>query len=224
MNTIYHKESPAENKLSLGLRLPAHLISWIFHPLFITTYLTGFLLFLHPYAFAGIPDKGKFFVFISILINTAFIPGFAVLLMRFLKLIGSMELPTQKDRIIPLAVTMIFYFWTWYVRLSLPDTSVLFKQLLMGAFMGVCITWMLNIFYKVSMHAVAAGGMVFYILLISYSGDIHTGLYIALAVLLAGIITSSRLILQRHTAQEVYSGFMAGLLSQLIAWAWYHLL
>src|ERR1700753_2670709 len=97
------------------VRAAAHIISFVFHPLFIPAYVTAFLLFVDPYAFAGVSMKFKIFRLISVFFNTGFIPGFAVFLMWRLRLIQSVVLRTQKERIIPYAAAMIFYFWAWYV-------------------------------------------------------------------------------------------------------------
>src|ERR1700754_2339722 len=93
------------------IRVIGHLLSYIFHPLFIPTYVTAFLLYLDPYAFAGMSDKFKTFRLLSVLVNTAFIPAFSVFLMWRLKLIQSIFMRTVKERVIPYAASMIFYFW-----------------------------------------------------------------------------------------------------------------
>lgn len=211
-------------KPALPLRLLAAFFSWVFHPLFLLTYLTAYLLYIHPYAFASFSQGGKLAVLASVFLNTAFLPGFVVLLMRLLGLSSSMELHTQRDRIIPLAATMIFYFWAWYVSINRLEVPVLFRQALMAGFLGVCFTWMLNIFYKISMHAVGAGGLFVFFLLISFHEETASGLILSAATLVAGIVASSRLLLGKHNGQEVYSGFMAGAICQFLAWLWYFIL
>ena len=57
-------------------------------------------------------------------------------------------------------VAMIFYWWTRYVFRNLPDIPPVAVHFLLGAFLAVCGAWMCNIFYKMSMHAVAMGGLI----------------------------------------------------------------
>ena len=63
------------------VKVMAHVFSYIFHPLFLATYVSAFLLFIDPYEFAGVPTLKRIFKLIAVFFNTAFIPGFAVFLM-----------------------------------------------------------------------------------------------------------------------------------------------
>ena len=199
------------------LKIPAHIISFVFHPLFIATYVTAFFAYLHPYAFAGLTEKGKNFKVLSVFFNTAFAPLFAVFLMWRLKLIQSMFLTTQKERIIPYAVTMIFYFWGWYVFRNQSENPGYLVNFLLGTFLAVCATWILNIYTKVSMHSTAMGGLVVFFLLQSFGGFEYTGYYLAIALLVAGLVCTSRFIVSNHTQGEIYLGLFAGALCQVIA-------
>jgi hypothetical protein len=201
----------------VALRVAATVISYVFHPLFITTYVAAFLLFLHPYAFTGMNEKVKLFRLITVFFNTGFVPAFAVFLMWRLRLIDSVYLRTQKERIIPYAASMIFYFWCWYVLRTLADTSPLLKQFLLGSFLAVVAAWLLNIYYKVSMHAVAVGGMVAFGLLLTFLQYDVTGLYFSVAVLITGLVCTSRLVVSDHHPFEIYTGLMAGIACQLLA-------
>ena len=199
------------------VRVLAHIFSYIFHPLFISAYVTAFLLFVDPYSFAGFDFKHRFFKLIAIFVNTAFLPGFAVFLMWRLKLIQSMQLRTQKERIIPYAAAMIFYFWVWYVFDHQKDNPKAFVDFLLGSFLGVCAAWFLNILNKVSMHAIGVGGLAMFFLLQAFSEQDVTGIYFSIAILIAGVVCTARLLVSDHSQSEIYLGFVAGALCQLVA-------
>jgi hypothetical protein len=199
------------------IRALAHLFSYIFHPLFIPAYVTAFLLFVDPYSFAGVADKQKLFRLIAVFFNTAFIPGFAVFLMWRLKLIESMQLRTQKERIIPYAAAMIFYFWAWYVFHKQPENPQSIDDFLLGSFLAVCAAWFLNIVTKISMHAIGVGGLALFFLLQAFSEQDVTGVYFSIAILIAGAVCTSRFIVSDHTQREIYLGFIAGAFCQLLA-------
>src|ERR1700712_793549 len=98
------------------IRLAAQFVSWVFHPLMITAYVMFFLIFLHPYVFAGMEHKFRVFRIIHIVLLTVFFPVFSVFIMLKLRLFtNSMYLRTAKERIIPYIITMIFYWWSWNV-------------------------------------------------------------------------------------------------------------
>ena len=104
------RNGPIGGVQPLPLRLAGHIVSYLFHPLFIPVYVTAFLLYIEPYAFAGLDPGQKKFKLISVFFNTTFLPGFAVFLMYQLKLIKSMYLQTQRERIIPLCSCHGFLF------------------------------------------------------------------------------------------------------------------
>jgi hypothetical protein len=222
-NTIAGHPHTEDTQASPALRGVAHVISYIFHPLFISVYVMGFLIFFHPYAFAGFDTRTKVFRFINIVFCDTFLPLFAVFLMWRLKLIPSMFLRTQKDRMIPYIVAMTFYWWTWIVfknisdkdQLKIPDTAIHF---LLGAFLAICGGWICNIFFKISMHALAMGGALLFFFIFAFNDQYASGLYISLALLFTGLVCTSRLILSEHNGFEVWSGLFVGILAQLIAW------
>lgn len=194
------------------------ILSFIFHPLFIPVYVTLYLLFIHPYLFAGFPTVVKLQRAVSIFFNMTFIPGFAVFLMWQLKLIDSLQLRTPKERIIPYASAIIFYFWGWYAMSRQPDNPEAFVSFLQGAFFGVCGAWIININSKISMHTTAMGGLVAFMLLFSFTDDHASGLYLSIAILIAGLVGSARLLVSDHSRLEIIQGYVIGALGMLMAW------
>src|SRR5690348_12119562 len=97
------------------VRVLAHIVSYIFHPLFIPAYVMAFLLYAHPYAFIGYDDRMKMLRLASVIVSTLFLPAFAIFLLWRLEFIKSIFLRTQRERIIPYVIAITFYFWVWYV-------------------------------------------------------------------------------------------------------------
>jgi type IV secretory pathway VirB6-like protein len=87
------------------LRWLAVLISIIFHPLLMLTYMVTLLLLANPYLF-GVHDISEQTVLILLIfLTTVVIPGFSVVMMRLLGLIQSVQLEDRQDRIGPYIVT-----------------------------------------------------------------------------------------------------------------------
>ena len=76
---------------------------------------------------------------------------------------------------------------------------------------------MANINMKISMHAIGAGLMAAFVMLLGFSQDINFGIYISISILLAGIICTARFIDSDHTTKEIYLGLMIGISSLLVA-------
>ena len=149
---------------------------------------------------------------------TIFFPGLSLFLAWRLKLIKTLALESRQDRLIGFIVTMFFYFWASYVFRNLPDTPPVAAHFVLGTFLAVCAAWMCTIFYKVSLHAVAMGGLIAFAILFGIVDPYVSGLYIISAILIAGVVCTSRLILGAHTRFEMITGFVIGLLAQSAGW------
>jgi membrane-associated phospholipid phosphatase len=68
------------------------------------------------------------------------------------------------------------------------------------------------------MHAMGAGGLAAALILTSFYYQNTDGFAISIAVLLAGLICTARLILKEHSLKEVYTGLGAGLICQLLSY------
>jgi hypothetical protein len=71
---------------------------------------------------------------------------------------------------------------------------------------------------KISLHAISAGVMLAFIFLLAFSEPISYGVYITVALLITGLVCTSRFIVSDHLPKEVYGGLMLGIISMLIAW------
>lgn len=201
------------------IRACAHFFSVIFHPLFIPGYITAFLLFVHPYVFSGFSEKSRLLRLASVVLHTAFFPAFAVLLLKQLGFVQSIFLRTQKDRIIPYIISNFFYFWIFYVLRNVPDnpSPPVFNALLLGVFLASVAALMANIYFKISMHAIAMGSQLTFFIMLSMQGNFSMGIYLSVAMLIAGLVCTARLIISDHHPFEVYAGLFLGIISQTVA-------
>ncbi len=209
---------PEKPRMAAGWRIPAQVLSYLFHPIFIPVYVTAYLLYIHPYLFAGFEPLLKLQRLVTVFFNMTFIPGFAVFLMYQLKLIPSMYLRTTKERLIPYAAAIIFYFWGWYVLSRQPDSPPEFINFLQGCFFGVCGAWIININSKISMHTTALSGMLVFSFLFSYSDDAASMVFPVVAVLITGLVTTARNIVSDHSRLEIVQGLVVGALAMVVAW------
>jgi hypothetical protein len=199
------------------LRIAAKIISFIFHPVFVPVYVVCFLVYIHPYLFAGFSSRNKSIAIIQALVMFTFFPIVTVMLLKALKFIKTIYLHTQKDRIIPLIACGIWYFWIWYVWHNLPEYPVAAIQFALAIFIASSVGLITNIYMKVSLHAISMGVTVTFILLLAFSQDISFGIYISVALFIAGLVCTARFIVSDHTQKEVYVGLFVGVISQLLA-------
>ena len=115
--------------------------------------------------FDDISRTGFTFKAISVFLNASFFPAFAVFLLWRLKFIETIFLRTQKDRIIPYIITMIFYWWMWYLSRTFTDQPDVLKFFYFGIFLNTVFGLVINNFIKISMHAMGAGALLAFIIL-----------------------------------------------------------
>ena len=218
MDSASYSIHPAQPTPSRILRSAAHFISVIFHPLLISAYVMAFLIYVHPAAFVGMDDRTKLFRMVSTLLFTVFYPAIIIFIASRLKLIRSLKMDTMQDRIVGFVITMFFYWWTWNVFRNLPDIPRVAVHFTLGAFLAICGGWMCNIFFKISMHALAAGGLCAFFIIFGMNDPFASGLYISICILITGLVCTARLLLAQHTPFEIITGLLVGVLSQLVAW------
>ncbi len=213
------------------LRIMATIISWICHPVFFPLIMTLVIYKLEPGGFIGLAPKQLGLWFINIGMTAVFFPLFSIFLMKQLGFISSYLMPTAKERIIPLMATMIFYFWISHVFNSMgvvtvnnptppPQAPLVYKVLLLGNLWGIVALFMINIFTKISLHTTAAGGMLGIIVVMMISGPANLVIALFVAILVAGIIGTARMILGAHQKGDVWLGYIIGFLAQILAWVY----
>jgi hypothetical protein len=208
---------PSKIKQPAPVVTGAKIISYIFHPLFIPVYLSWLIVKTQSYLFAAFSEWEKTIFIARFGVMYIMFPLVSVLLMKALGFISSIQLKTQRDRIIPYIVCMIYYWWMWYVLHNQPEFPHQCAVLSFAIFLASVGGLMANIIMKVSMHAMAAGIMAAFVMLLGFSQDINFGFYISIAILLAGVICTARFIDSDHTPKEVYAGLFIGIICLLLA-------
>ena len=200
-----------------AVRLAARIISYIFHPIFVPVYIAYFLIIIQPVLFSGFTGPEKIFIILRFLLMYSFFPLVTVLLCKALGFLDSIYLKTRKERIIPYITCMIYYFWMWYVLRNQPEFAPPVVELTFAIFLASIIGLMVNIYIKISLHAISMGIMVTFMISLAFTQTIALGLYISIAVLITGIVCTSRFIISDHTPKEIYGGLFAGIAAQLVA-------
>src|SRR5690349_15714675 len=159
----------------LFLRVFAKIISYVFHPLFIPTYIFLWLALRFPFEFAGMAPADLFLRKITVFWITSFFPAFAVFLLWRLKFIETIFLKTQKDRIIPYFIAMFFYWWVWYLSIHFTDQPAVLRFFFLGVAFTTIPGMLLNNFFKISLHAMGLGGAVAFVLLTCFFYQIYLG-------------------------------------------------
>ncbi len=197
------------------MKIAAKIISTIFHPLIMP--IIGLLVIFNTDSYLNytIPLELKKAILLLVGTSTFIIPLLISLLLLNRKMINSLEMETQKERVIPYAFTIIFYVFTLYMLKRAPISPIIFNFVI-GATLSVIIAFIVNIKWKISAHMIGVGGLAGALICISIMLEIYVTPYIILALLIAGLVGSARLILKAHTQLQLYVGFLVGVICQVI--------
>ncbi|MDZ4682293.1 MAG: hypothetical protein SH848_20875 [Saprospiraceae bacterium] len=216
------------------LRPFAKAVSILFHPLLMPTYMLALLLLINPFIFGVnsiFDDAGKLNL-LRIFLYTFFIPVFAVAMLRPLGFIRSLEMEDKSERTGPYIITAVFYLWAY---MNMKNSSLFppaYACFMLGAVIALFVTFFINIFSKISAHAVGMGGLLGMVIItmLRFSHDvftIQTGTFgtisfnmnavLIIVILLCGIVGTSRLLLHAHEPRDLYGGFMVGFVAQFLA-------
>jgi len=199
------------------VRFVAKLLSYVFHPLFVPVYMIWFLLSTQPYMFAQFTPADKAIALVRFFIIYSFFPLVTVLLAKGLGFLKSVFLKTQKERIIPYVASNLYYFWMCYVLRNQPEFPKEAIILSMAIFLASCAGLIANIYMKVSMHAMGMGILVAFVAMLALNQATNYTLYLSVALLIAGLVCTARLIVSDHTSSEIYTGLLIGVFSLVAA-------
>ena len=93
---------------------------------------------------------------------------------------------------------------------------------MMGVLVSLFASFVINVFYKVSLHMVGVSGALTAIMLLVFVSPSDLSYYFLAMILLTGAVASARLYLGEHTIKEVYVGFLVGMFGQVYGLFLFH--
>lgn len=168
------------------------------------------VLFLFSYL-SLLPTMYKWQIGLLVYLFTVLIPTLLIRFYRMSQGWSHIELLQRQHRIIPYIITIVLYFTCYHIlhALHAPHSigSIIIAALLMQI---VCA--LINVWWKISTHTAAvgafAGGLIAFAFRLSFN---PTG-WLALVLIIAGMVGSGRMILKQHSLAQVIVGFFVGLL------------
>lgn len=212
-----HAAGATEPSFHPVIRFAAKVISFVFHPLFIPVYISWFLLDIIP-IFKAFTPRDRALLLIRFGVMYTLFPLVTILLAKGLGFIQSIYLRTQRDRIIPYVACGLYYFWMWYTLHNQPEFPRELVLLALAIFIASSAGLIFNAYIKISMHTIAVGVMVSFVMLLALVSGANFGVYLSVAFLISGLVGSARLVNSDHHPIEVYAGFIAGIASLLLAY------
>lgn len=197
------------------MNVPARIISYVFHPLLMGTYLFLIMALLLPAALYPI-NAGSQLLFVGIYFVMSFLlPVLMISMMKVFGSVKSLAMENRRERVFPFFMILVLYatftyMLTYQNRIGLEDNIFRFILIIDAL---VFVSFLITLFYKVSVHAVGIAGLAGILLPLNQQSDNQLLFWVTIGVVvLAGVVMSARLQLNAHTPRQILVGGLAGLL------------
>lgn len=188
----------------------AKIISYLTHPILITTLLLIYVLFQkESYVFYSITPTGRIIFILMSVILTIIAPLSSVAYLVYKKQVANYYLDHRKERIIPMAISVAYTFGLFYIIQKFdPPQAVL--ATLGVAVIGVASTLLVTLFWKISAHMMGLAGFTGVVLALSQLLNPTSLVFMLLLFILSGIVGTARLIQKSHSLTQILAGWFLG--------------
>lgn len=186
----------------------ARAVSTALHPFLVPVYAIAVFM-LGDTMMAAAPARLKWFFSVMIVLVALIIPALSIALLRALRVISDFSLERRQDRTIPIAIVALSYgicvmmvgdiMWGFMIR-----------KFLIAAFCCAVSALIVTMFWKISLHMIAAGGVTAMFVVLAVAGIGSTFVPLIAALLLSGILASARLWLGSNNLAQVGAGYLLG--------------
>lgn len=192
------------------MRILATIISIIFHPLLLTTYLVMLLGYYFPSLLMIAPENFKI-ILAFVFCFTFLLPAVNMLMFKLFGTISSYTLETRRERIIPFLAISLIYVVTTFLFYNKLRFSQNFNHLILLVTVLVVVSAALTLLYKASVHSLSVWGVIGIILPLNKALEQSYLLWpTTIALVIAGLVMASRLYLNSHTPRQVLVGSLVG--------------
>jgi len=194
----------------------SNILSYLFHPLVLTTYIFGLLLFQFPELVYAIREEFKPHFVGSIFIMTFIVPTLSSFVLLKIGVISSMKMPTIQDRKYPFLFAFLIYAVDTFFFYRIFQRDMFFAIILGFIALTMLLVTLISLRWKISAHAAGLGGMWAFYIIASTLNTMQFNLELCLAIIIiTGLTISARLALNSHNLMQVVAGFLLGLLTGL---------
>ena len=206
------------------MKLLSQIISWLFMPLLMPLYAIWIVLFIPSYQLPNeygaiqtieYTPEMRWTIFLTFAIFCLVAPGLSVIIMKRSGLIKSIEVEEQKERNLPLIVTL-FYCIVMFVMMKNRISNEFLASYIFAlplSCLVVNVAMLIgNRFMKISLHAAGAGILTGYLIAFTFSQLAYNYGIIIFSIFASGLVISSRLYLKKHTPIQLILGYSIALL------------
>lgn len=195
----------------------ARIVSMVFTPFYLP--LLGMIaLFLFSYL-GMLPIAYKITSLLLIYLFTVLLPTYIIHFYRKYQGWTHSQLGMRERRIIPYVISILCYFACFHLMgiLNMPHFM---GSILVAALTVQVICAFVNVWWKISTHTSAIGGVTGGLLAFAIIFNFNPVWWLCLLLVLAGMVGTSRMILRQHTLAQVLTGYLTGLFAAFVTIIW----
>lgn len=196
------------------LILTARVLSLVFTPFYLS--LVGVIAMFWLSYLSQVPSAYKLFVVFLTYFFTILLPTLIIHFYRRSQSNHYFALGIKERRTIPYIISIVCYFLGIYVMglLHIPScvASILIAAMIVQAACAI-----INVWWKISTHTAAIGGVVGALAAFSQIFLFNPIGWFCLTILLAGAVGTSRMVLRQHTLRQVVGGFVVGCIASYLS-------
>ena len=186
----------------------ARIMSMIFTPFYLP--IVGLIaLFIFSYM-SLLPMMYKLVMLAMVYLLTVVAPSLLIHLYRLCQGWTSHELGRKERRLVPYIISIVCYFACFF-WMEYRNTPRVISIIVVVALTIQMVCALINIWWKISTHTAAIGGVAGALLAYSISFSFNPIWWLCLVLILAGMVGTARMILRQHSLSQVVTGFFIGL-------------
>lgn len=186
------------------------IISVVFHPLLMATYLSSMLFTEVPELFPRVLPQATSQFILIIFITTCLMPALSIFLLRTFSFISNLELTERSERLKPFIFIAFYYAASSYLFLEKLEMGPIFMIVMLGVTVLIVLLSIITIWFKISIHSAAIWSGVGFVSALVIVLGVNLGWYYYLLIIAAGLTGTSRLYLGYHRPNEIWSGAILG--------------
>jgi hypothetical protein len=188
----------------------AKILSFLFHPILLPA--LGFFLLLNT----GLYDfllsvQAKRYILLVIFFTTATLPMLSIAMMALNPKFDFL-MKENRDRILPLLLTSVFYY-IGFILLGRIHFLPVFKLFMIASVLLIVALLLISVKWNISIHMAAAGAVTATFFAVSFRGGVNPVGALVVMVLVSGLTGTARVLLEKNNLQQLTAGYLLGFIT-----------
>lgn len=185
----------------------ARLLSNVFRPSYYP--LMGFFILLLFTYLSQLPWAYKVGLLVIVYLFTVFIPSVGVYAYRMTRKLSRQDLQLRHNRIVPYLLHVLSYGMLYHFLTSI-QVPIFVRTIVVISLMVQVACIVITLFWKISMHSAGAGAIIGTLVVYASLFHFNPVWWLCAAIMVSGLVNSSRMLLRQHTLGQVLGGTLVG--------------